>query len=326
MATTPRRLGRRPPKDAPALKLSRLLTGVVPEHPVAADHLAHVKFGLDHNDTFGVCGPTSCDNLSRLVSAALIGQPVAWTQDEVYDLYRRSGNPNFDPVTGADDNGVVMQTMLEAWLHDGAGHDENGKPIRPVAFAQVDVGNDDELEAAVAIFGGVIWGVDLQAAQSNQTDAGGPWDYVPRSGPWGGHAIPCGAYARDRQRVISWALDLETTDAFRRHCLEEAWVVVLPWHLDHPAFLAGIDLGELAAAYRELTDRELPLPAPAPTPTPEPAPVPEPEPAPSSDVPAGCFLAGPFPEDVVAKVERLARRRKESPQEYLTARLRALLR
>lgn len=37
------KLGRRPPKNAPALRLGSFLrAGVVPEHPVAADHLGRL--------------------------------------------------------------------------------------------------------------------------------------------------------------------------------------------------------------------------------------------------------------------------------------------
>jgi hypothetical protein len=70
------------------------------------------------------------------------------TQDEVFALYRLSGNPTFDPTTGDDDNGVDLQTMLEAALVNGYG------TIKPVAFAKVDHTNEAEVQAAVAIFGG----------------------------------------------------------------------------------------------------------------------------------------------------------------------------
>jgi hypothetical protein len=262
--TTSRALGRRPHDDAkPALRLASILTGAVPAHPVAVDHLRSVPFGLYSNDRFGVCGPTSCANLVRLVSAATPDGIVEPSQDDVFTLYRASGNPNFDPQTGADDNGVVMQDMLNAWLKGPA-----LAGVRPVAFAKVDVHNDDELAAAVSIFGGILWGVTLEDAQQAQTDAG-TWDFKP-SGEWGGHAVLCGAYeAGGIDDVITWAERVRTTAAFRSRQLDEAWVVILPAHLKYPAFQAGVDLQALADAYNGLTGKALPLPAaPAPTPTP----------------------------------------------------------
>src|SRR5438552_1440553 len=108
------KLGRRPPKGAPSLKLSSILTGGIPPHPPTADHFGKLQFGLYQNDRFGDCGPTSVANLVRLVTGGLLVTEVQPSLNDVFDLYGRSGNPNFDPATGADDNGVVMQTMLEA--------------------------------------------------------------------------------------------------------------------------------------------------------------------------------------------------------------------
>ncbi len=258
------KLGLRPPSRKPALLLADILTGVAPAHPATADHFGKLAFGLYQNDKYGDCGPTSVANLARLVTGGLLGAEVQPSQDDVFDLYRRSGNPQFDPKTGADDNGVDMQTMLEALLAGGIGNG-NGAKVKPIAFAKVDVTSDDQLTAAVSIFGGCLWGVDLQTAQQAQTDAHPPkWDFHS-SGEWGGHAIVNGAYKSGAlEDVISWALRVETTATFRRHQLQEAWVVVWPWNLDHPAFQAGVDVTALAAAYKSLTGRDLPHPTPPP--------------------------------------------------------------
>src|SRR5436190_16980905 len=104
------------------------------------------------NDQYGDCGPVSVANYIRLVTQYLTGAEVAVSQDAVFDLYRRSGNPNFDPATDADDNGVDMQTMLEALAAGGI-----GGGFKPVAFAKVDVTRVDEVRAAIAIFGGVLF-------------------------------------------------------------------------------------------------------------------------------------------------------------------------
>jgi hypothetical protein len=260
--------GRRPPKNAPALLLKSLLTGVIPAHPITADHFGKLSFGLYGNDRYGVCGPTSVANLIRLITGGLLGAEIQPSQEDVFDLYRRSGNPTFNPVTDAGDQGVDMQTMLEELLKNGIGDGKGGK-VKPVAFAKVDVNSDPELEAAVAIFGGVLWGVNLETAQEAQTNATPPkWDFK-KSGEWGGHAVLDGAYETGQlEDVISWALRVETTAAFRSNQLEEAWVVIFPWHLEHPAFQAGVDVAALAVAYKALTGKELVIPAPTPVPVP----------------------------------------------------------
>ena len=258
------KLGRRPPKGAPAIKLADVLTGAAVPHAVAADHFNKVQFGLYENDRFGVCGPTGVANLVRLISSGLLGTAIVPSQDDAFDLYRRSGNPGFDPTLPADDpkqedNGVDLQTMLEALVAGGIGDGKGGK-LKPVCFAKVDVDSPPELDAMVAIFGGGLWGVDLETAQQPQSQAKPPkWDYK-RSSQWGGHCVMNGKYDETAKLadVISWAMDVETTDAFRSHQLGEAWVVVWPWNLAHPAFQQGIDLTALENAFKSLTGSKMP--------------------------------------------------------------------
>lgn len=294
------KLGRRPPKNAPALRLADVLTGVAPLHPASVDHIASNQFGLYANDQFGDCGPVSVANLVRLITAGLLGAELKPTQEDVFDLYRRSGNPDFDPKTGAGDNGVDMQTMLEALLADGIGG------IKPLCFAKVDVSNDAELDAAVSIFGGVLWGVNLLVPQQTQTDLG-QWDYVPGS-EWGGHAVMNGAFSEATwvDYVITWGDSVTVTGPFRRHQLEEAWVVVWQWNLEHPAFQEGIDAQALADAYHELTGRTIPnLPVPTP-------------PAPGGGENLGPFQVGPFSARVAGQLAARAAYHEMTIEQYLT--------
>lgn len=266
-ASSTMKLGLRPPdRSKPRLRLANFLTGVVPAHPASADYLAGLQFGLYGNDRYGDCGPVSVANSRREVTARLSGRMVAPTQDDVFDLYRRSGNPQFDPATGADDNGVNMQEMLGAVQRGGIGG------TRCLGFAQVDTSNLDEMQAAVAVFGFLLLGVTLEAAQQSQTQSG-VWDYRP-SGMWGGHAILGGAYASSpaELEVITWAQHVKMTSAFMRHQLSEAWAVVWPEHLTDHGFLQGVDLRAFAAAWEAVTG--LPFPAPVPPPPPPPPPPP----------------------------------------------------
>ncbi len=255
------KLGRRAPKNAPALRIENYIRQL-PDVPVAANHFAGVKFGLDDNDKFGVCGPTGFDNNGRLISAGLTGKAKAMTQAQVFDLYRASGNPDFDPETGADDNGVDLQTMLEAALAGAVPSD-----LRPVCFGRITAHRDDKIDAAVAIFGGVLHGSMLQTSQQAQTEAKPPvWDFSAPHQPWGGHCTMNGRYQGNLTEEpqggeISWTLDVTTTRRFRQHQLQECWVVVFPWHLEHPAFLEGVDVNALRTDYEALTGRTLKIPA-----------------------------------------------------------------
>lgn len=274
-----KRLGLKSPSHKPALKLARYLTGVVPVHPLTSDNLSRVPdWAMYGNDVYGDCGPAAVANSLKSISIYSGGPEITVSQTDVFDLYRRSGNPHFDPRTGRGDEGVIMQEMLEALLAGGIGGH------KPLAFAQIDAKDVDTLRAAVSLFGIVLFGVTLQEAQQSQPTL---WDYR-RSRLWGGHAVMAGSYTSQDGRgardvgIVSWAEVIGTTDEFLRRQLDEAWVVVWPQHLEHPDFQRGINLDLLAADYEALTGRPFPMPVdPAPVnPTPiNPAPVdPEPEP------------------------------------------------
>lgn len=284
MATAMRKTGLRQPGrvTGPYLAFADIRkAGATITHSPAADHFAKVgDWGLYGNDKYGDCGPTSVANLVKLVTKYLGTAEWSPTQDDVFDLYRRSGNPGFDPTTDADDNGVDMQTMLEALLDGGIG----GK--KPLAFAKVDHSNEDELLAAIEIFGGVLLGVDLKEAQDEQTNEG-LWDYVRRSGEWGGHAVLSGRYtdksgtSADRTGVVTWAMLVDFTEAFRQNQVQEVWVVIWPENVGSVQFKEGIDQQALADAFKSLTGQDFPdVTPPAPQPTPDPVP---PAPAPGED-------------------------------------------
>lgn len=263
-----RALGRKAAKNAPALRLSAFLTEV-PVHPERVDHLTGIAdWGLWANDRFGTCGPVSFFNYLKMITYFITGVEAQPTIEDVFGLYTLC-NPDFDPKTGAGDGGVDMQTMLElARKHDVLG---NGKMI---AFARVDLTNLDEVHAAISIFGGVLLGVTLDTAQDAQTDSG-LWDYVRRSPVWGGHAVLAGMYDSDMEphhsdiEIITWAQRIGTTNTFQVHQLDEAWVIVLREHLDHPEFQKGIDAAAMAAAYETITGDPFPVPLPVPDRAPE---------------------------------------------------------
>lgn len=271
MVVPGRRLGRRPhDPDRPVLRLSSMLTGVIPDHPASVDHFSLVpssRWGKLGNDRYSDCGPADIVHDRMLIAKYLSNTDVYPSTADALDLYKRSGNPNFP----TDDNGVVLADMLDVVHKDGVG--PAGSRTRCVAYAQVNVQDLDEVHAAIAIFGSLSVGADLQTAQQAQTDAGGPWDYSA-SDDWGGHAFLCGRYTSDttagRPDIggLTWGFPIGITDRFWAQQVQEAWAVIWPEHLTNRSFLVGVDQVAFAADYRALTNRDLPiLPVPS-TPTP----------------------------------------------------------
>lgn len=287
MTTThPRRYGRRAPKNAPAIRLTPHLTGVVPAHPAAADQLARLKGGwaMLGNDVAGVCVPVTLANVRRLITAVLGGREIYLTQDQVWAVYKTQ-NPDFDPNGTADtngpgsdaDGGMDIQTLLEYLVKTGS---PDG--AKAIGFAKVDHANVPEVQAAIAIFGSVWTGITVLDANQTEFGNGKPWDYVKGSPVDGGHSVLTGGYGPagtgplgGDERFITWAQETSFTDAFWQREVEETWVVIWPEHLTDPAFLAGVDLKTFAADYTAITGKAFPAvippqpgPAPAPAPTP----------------------------------------------------------
>lgn len=284
MTSTARKYGRRAPKQAPALRFARFFTGKVPAHPAAADYLARLTaWQMLGNDVAGDCVAVTYANVKRLVSF-IAGAENYPSQDEVWAIYRTQ-NPHFDPNGTADtdgpgstaDGGMDIQTLLEYLVKRGA----------VLAFARVDPSSPDEVKAAIAIFGFVWTGIVVQDANMQDFDNGKPWGYHRSSPDDGGHSVITGGYGAagpgplgGDERFITWAEETSFTDAYWRRKVEEAWVVVWPEHLTHPAFLDGVDLAALAADYTALTGKPFPaVVPPAPTPAPSPPPSPTPSPA-----------------------------------------------
>jgi len=231
--------------------------------PASADHITGVPaWNMGANNRFGTCGPTSVANYLTMAYWNLTQEAVTVTDDAVFALYRASGNSQFNPETDANDNGVDMVALLNAFRDVGIVITrQNGttEVIKAITAGALD-GSVEELRLATAVFGGTILAVNLEVAQQQQLSTG-VWDYSP-SGSWGGHAIMGAAYTGNAggpdEEIITWTKPVGLTDLFVARQLSQSFAVVLPIHLTHPAFLAGVDVTALAHDYQELTGQSFP--------------------------------------------------------------------
>lgn len=286
--TQPLSFGRKPPIDKPALMLSSFLKDAgtpLPPHPLATDYLSAIRdWQMLGNDYFGDCVAVTAANERHVVNKVLSGKDTYSTVDQVFAFYRTQ-NPNFQPNPNdpVEDNGMVIQTALETLIANG---DRYFDGVKPLAFAKVDHTNLEEVKSALAIFGMLWVGINVQRANMYQFNDNEPWDYVSGSPDDGGHSVVAGGYLSQPTndvRFITWGEETGFTDNFWNHQVEEAWVVIWPEHLGTTQFEAGVDQAALAAAYESLTGRSFPVqPTPEPVPTPTPVPVP-PAPTPEED-------------------------------------------
>jgi hypothetical protein len=265
----PYKYGRRPPKNAPALRFRSFLSSTVPAYPPQEDYLAKLSgWQMLGNDVVGDCNAVTWANMRRLVTATLTTEYYP-SQAQVWQFYQTQ-NPGFDPSGTSDtdgpgsqdDQGMDIQTGLE-YLHATGGPDG----VKAVAFAKVDHTDIAEVKAALAIFGGLWLGIQVLAANQDEFSQGQPWTDVKGSPIDGGHAILGGGYdTASDVKFITWAKETEFAGSFwngvvhHTPLVEEAWVVIWPEHLGTTAFEQGVDQAQLAADYQALTGQQLVIP------------------------------------------------------------------
>lgn len=265
------KLGRLPADPSlPRLKLASFLSATAPTYPENVDWLAGVeRWPMYLNDRIGDCTCATAGHMIQNMSRYGQGTTVTITDKDVLTAY--SAVSGYDPRTGANDNGAVVQHVLNYWRKTGVG----GHKI--LAFAEVDLHDPNEVRAATNIFGNVYLGIDFPETGFDQLDAGQPWDYVPGARSLGGHAINAAYYdvSDNMWKVVTWGQVQPMTQAFWDKYVFEAWVVISPeWFDANGRNPSGLDMYALGEKFRELTGEANPFPEPAPDPFPSPVPPP----------------------------------------------------
>jgi hypothetical protein len=243
----------------PRLRLSPHLRTAAPSQR-SVDYQSGISFPVYQNDKIGDCAIAGPAHEMQLWSYVGRGKLFTATDRSVVEAY--SAVSGYDPSTGENDDGCVLQDVLDYWRKTGiAGQ-------RILLFASVDVSRDDEVDAAIEQFGSLLLGLRLPVTASQQLDEGKPWDFVSSSrdgapGSWGGHCVSVGAFDRDRgvRSCVTWGAVQEMTTAFWRYYVDEAWVVVdeLWVDLDHDG-RGPVDLYSLGQEFSALTGEDNPLP------------------------------------------------------------------
>jgi len=262
------KLGRLPADPTkPKLKLSSFLTGAAPlAYPENRDWLSQVSsWPMYLNDRLGSCTCATIGHLIQIFNRYGQKQDVRVSDDDVLTAY--SAVSGYDPVSGDNDNGAVVQDVLNYWRKEGVG----GHKI--LAFAQVDFRNPDELRQALNIFGNIYLGIDFPNSAMLQFYRGEAWDVVPDSYSVGGHAINAGYYdvSDGMWKIVSWGEVVPMTQAFFDRYTDEAWVVISQEWLDaNGRNPEGIDMQTLGEEFTRITGELSPFPEVQPIPNPAP--------------------------------------------------------
>jgi hypothetical protein len=216
-------LGKRPVRlDSRTLKLSKYLPKVFPATPAEVSWVTKVPgWPVYLNNELGDCVPAAaahCIEQWNFYS----GKSFLPSDADVLKAYEDVGG--YVPGNPSTDNGAVILDMLNYWRQTGVG----GHKI--FAFASVNWNNQDEVRAAIQIFGNLYIGIQLPISAQGQNDwtvpDGGIYSSAGQPGSWGGHAIPCMAASPETVTVITWGMRLKMSWNFFHDYVDEAYVCI----------------------------------------------------------------------------------------------------
>lgn len=144
-------------------------------------------------------------------------------------------------MTGGADVGLNPPGVFEEWEQGSlpaAAANLFGSRTSPIV--SVDPQNIEQIKAAIATFGWVGIGVNLQEAQETQFSKGQKWDYVAGSPGVGGHFVPLTGFNDVGPYTLSWAKGFRSTWAFVTNLAVEAYTGVLPPTIEAGKYVAPV--------------------------------------------------------------------------------------
>jgi hypothetical protein len=214
------KLGKLPKKHDPRnLMLSNYLDlRALPPIPKVCDWTVKARdFGMMLNDRIGCCTVATGGHYIQVWTANDATQATV-PDSAILSTYKAASGYDGTPQT---DRGAYVLDVLKEWRKNGIG----GHKID--AFAEIDPKNPDMVRAAVWLFGGVYYGIELPLSYEGQKVWDVPWygaRWRGRPGSAGGHAASCHAYD-DGLTVITWAAPQKMTQRFATTYASEAYAV-----------------------------------------------------------------------------------------------------
>lgn len=203
------------------------------------------SFPMYANDRLGDCTLAAAGHMIETWSANAQGL-VTPAEQEIVSAYI--------PGTGNNDDGRYLNEVLDYWRTTGIGAD------KVYAYAEVDVKDQAEVEAALWLFGGLYLGVGLPISAQTQrvwhVDSAAPAaSREPYS--WGGHCVNgTGFAATTGVYLVTWGQLTHMTWAFFRRYVDEAFAVISTDWLDKagisPKLAGALDLGLLSEDLRQI--------------------------------------------------------------------------
>ena len=235
------RFGKHPPQvDYRSLRLSTYLTSALAPPPASADTLAGVYsklgvsdpatlFPMDGNDSLGDCTIAALAH-AITVYQGLLGHKRIMAKKAVVKLYMH--------LTGGVDSGLNELNVLNYWRQTSVDQDKIS------AFATISPKNHTHVQQAIALFGGVYLGFQVQENCQEEFQARQPWTPAPLTND--GHAVFAVGYDAAGVTVLTWGNTQKATWGWWDECVDEAYAI-LPPEAARPGFNPGFNAAQLAA-------------------------------------------------------------------------------
>lgn len=249
MENTQFKLGKKSPSNRDSLSFGDFLTAI-PASPLV-DFAPNYVYPMFGNNIWGDCVCADEGHSEQVTLGLLTGKQPVITINEIETWYKTQ-NPTWSPTSGAEGNGMDIQTFLEYLVEQK----------KVLGFAKIDFKNVKLFQAAIYIGLSVKVGVQLQEIQQGAQFTEGLWDYIPGSPIIGGHDICFVGYNESTQRyqLVSWGKLIECTQSFVDNCVDEAWLPIRPEHIANPAFRNSFNLSGFSMAVSELTGGKVIIP------------------------------------------------------------------
>ena len=235
------RFGKHPPKvDYRTLRFRAYATAALAAPPPSANalervfknlHTANVSdlFPMDGNDLLGDCTIAGVAHAVTTYEGRIGGEKIM-SKRGVVKLYMH--------LTGGVDSGLAMLDVLNHWHQ----HQVSGDKI--LAFVSIDPKNHRHVQQAIAMFGGVYLGFQVQRDCLDDFQAGKTWTPGPLTTD--GHAVYAVGYDQHNVSVLTWGSSHTGTWDWWDECVDEAYAILSP-ETKKPGFAPGFDFAQLEA-------------------------------------------------------------------------------
>ena len=213
------KLGKRPARhDLRTFDYAKYRTGVAAPPPDA--HWGHgIPFAMLANDKYGDCVEAGYAHMAQ-IWCDRAGNP--FVPDDADTLAAYTAITGFNPDDPSTDKGTDILTAVNYWKSTGM----NGHEI--TAFAALNPLDQNQMEEAIAFFGGAYIG--LQLPISAQSQVGQEWTVTQgkdaQAGGWGGHCVPLCGYDSGKIWCVTWGMEQPMTWQFLATYCDEAYVLL----------------------------------------------------------------------------------------------------